>query len=128
MHLDPAGTKSLKAVLGAAANPNVQFCVCYHDVDPDGKVEYGSTQIVGNGTTEVEIAAAPTDAKARIIDSVHINNADDTTATVTVFIDDGTTNWVVFKAAMVTLNVASWTPGSGWKVLEADGGLAQQVA
>lgn len=123
-----ATTKSLKAVLGAAADPNVQFTTCYHDIDQNGKVTYGHTSIVGNGTTEVTLAAAPGEVTARIIDSIHINNADNTNATPEVFIDDGTTNWILFKATLATLEVASWTPGSGWKVLEADGGLKQQVA
>lgn len=124
----------LKAVLAGAADPNVQFQCAYRAVDRNGKViKYGQDEIVGNGTTEVTILADPADdsdneIEAYIIDSIHINNADNATATATVFMDDGTTNWVVFKAALVTLNVASFTPASGWKVLEADGGLAQQVA
>lgn len=121
-------TKLLKGVLSGAASPAPQSCVAYRDIDQNGRETYGSTQIVFDGSTEITMAAAPGEATARKIESIDVHNADNAQVTLSIFVDDGTTNWIVFKGTLETLESVNWTPGSGWRVLEADGGLKQQVA
>lgn len=126
MHLIPG--YSLRGELATTNDPAPVITICYHDVDPSGNVDsYGIAQPT-LADAEAELLATPTDNKARVIDSIDIYNADNAAATVTLYVQDGTTSKEIAEITFATLETANWTPGSGWRTLEVDGGLKQQVA
>jgi len=123
-----ATTEMIRGVLGGAADPNVTFWASYHDIDQNGKVTYGNKYTAGNGTTEVNIVAAPGEVTQRVVDSIICYNGDNTTATVTVSFYDGTNEPKLIVMALATLTHLQYERGRGWFVMDAVGKLKVEVA
>lgn len=121
--------KSLKAVMSGAIDPEIQFVVMWEDYDKSGKyLGADMTLITSNDTTEVELVATPNvEAESkdtiRKIRYINVYNADDASVTVSIFIDDAATNWLLLKATIATLENLHYDEGAGWKSLNSTADL-----
>lgn len=77
-----------------------------------------------NSTTDVTILAAPTINPIRVPMLVSIYNKDTATVTVTVKTDDASTERIIVKATLLTLEVLIYDDGE-WYALTASGGFKQ---
>jgi hypothetical protein len=119
MILDASYT--LKGKLGGAADPAPTAVCWYEDVDQNGKVVGGMTPVEFNGATAVTLAAAPSDVTKRHIKGINVYNNDNASATVTLYVTDGTTDYELCVIALATLEHLTWTPETGWSNHDADG-------
>lgn len=115
--------RKLQAFLsGAAATTNPTVTVIFHDVIRQSKTdtsEYrrGYTRTVLAGATETDILAAPAQGTVRDIDHICVYNADTAAVTVTVSIDDNTTNGILVKQTLQVGESLTWDSGpdgNGW--------------
>lgn len=118
-------TIRLEAVLAGAVSAN----------QPEVHVDYIDWAITGlptnpipsrtqlNSTTDVTILAAPTVAKAREIQRIAIYNKDTASVTVTVKTDDGTTERIIIKKTIGTLDSLCWEKGLGWYTTATQAGI-----
>lgn len=120
-----ATTETIDAILAAAANANQQHVfICYEDVNKcNGRSKFGSATVLTTDDTEVIVCPAPGADDWRIIKHISVFNDDDATSTITLRIDNGTTEPVLFKAALATKESIYWTPESGWTCFTAAGKL-----
>lgn len=118
MFLTPSYT--LKAKLGGAADPAPTAVCWYEDIDQNGKVTAGMTPVEFNGATAITLAAAPAEASRRKIKGINIYNNDNATATATVYVTDGSTDYELAVVAIATLAHVTWTPETGWSSHDAD--------
>lgn len=70
-----------------------------------------------NSTTDVTILAAPVQNPIREVLRVAIYNKDTATATVTVKSDDGTTERIEAKQALLSGETLAYERGMGWYIL-----------
>ena len=126
--------RKLQAFLGgAAATTNPTVTVIFHDVIQQSKTdtsEYrrGDQFTVLAGATETDILAAPAQGTIRDLDTLELYNADTASVTVTVCIDDNTTNRILVK---VTLGVAStlhYEHKKGWYVTDSNGSIVTSIS
>lgn len=118
-----ATNRKLQAVLaGAITTSQLPCTVSYSDKTSTDYV--GATQLTNtNSTTAVDICAAPGASTIRDIDYLSIRNRDTVAATVTVMLDDNTTDYEIVKAALAVGDQLIYTHGDGWRVVDADGNL-----
>lgn len=114
---------SLQAVLAGAASANQPEChVAYVDYNKEGNVTPPTIQRTAlNSTTDAIILAAPPFNPTREVISASIYNKDTASVTVTVKTDDGTTERIIAKATLLTLEVLCYEKGQGWYALDANG-------
>lgn len=97
--------------------------VFYYDVKartkPDGSEYQGAWQsTASNGTTDVDICAAPASNVIRNIDTIHVYNGNAATRIVTIKIDDGGTDKTLLVKSLTTgQNLIYDAGGAGWQVL-----------
>lgn len=114
-------TTKLQAVLDAAGT-DVLINVFYYDVKartkPDNSEYQGAwTYIASNGTTDVDICAAPASNVVRNIDTIHIYNGNAATRVVTIKIDEGGTDKTLLVKSLTTGQNLVYEAGTGWQVL-----------
>lgn len=121
-------TRKLVGFLAAAASPNLEVTVTYHDVIQQTKTdvrEYprGVQISLLADTPEVTILDAPAQIGTyRHIDNITVYNADNANATVTIAIDDSGTNSTLISHTLTTtqsLIYDAGVNGSGgsWQVI-----------
>ena len=121
-----ATTHKIQAVMsGAAATTNPQYVVSYQDITSTGMtIPQSSSQGSLNGTTPVDIVAAPSASTNRQVVHISIYNADTATVTVTVTKDVSGTDYTVVKYTIPVGGTLEWTRETGWQVLSANTGVA----
>jgi hypothetical protein len=113
-----ATTKSLQIDLAGAITTNqLVFIVDWVDVFADGTFKPGNSHGLTNGTTAVEMVAAPAlSTTQRIIRYISVYQKDTANATVTVQELDSAT----IREGIVTLlqpgHTLEWTPENGWRI------------
>lgn len=121
----------LEGVLAGAittSNPEVQ--VDYLDYNQQGMPTLpASFRVALNGNTDVTILAAPTvPNQRREALRISIYNKDTVAVTVTVKTDDSTTERILLKATLQTLESLNWEKSRGWYCLDASGNTKQIAA
>ena len=113
----------LEIVLGGAVVANaLEVNVCYIDYNQTGALtKPGLVRTASNNTTDVTILAAPTTSFVRELRNGFIYNKDTANTTVTVKTDNGTTERIVCKATLATLECLMYEHYEGWFVLTASG-------
>jgi hypothetical protein len=117
-----ATTKDLKSALITKNTTDPQIVAQWDEYDLNGVYKgSGSTE----QTTVAEATLVPSPAADRIRKVTHIacHNADAAQVTLSIYIDDGATNWVVFKCTLETVENAVYEPGSGWRCFNSTGDL-----
>ena len=111
-----ATTDNLQAVLGGAVTTNQLRCVSsWRDVTTTAYTP-GRTVTNTNNTTDVNIVPAPAASTQRVVDFVSVYNYDTVNATVTIKFDDNGTEYIIFKATLVTGGRLEYTSEGGWQV------------
>jgi len=127
MHI-PYGS-TLTVDLGGAADPNVRFVAFYSDYDINGRlVKKGVNAEVGAGTTDVDLVDSPAVDHVRVVENIQIYNGDNASATVSIWYDNGTTEYPMAVVALATLEHMQWTKERGFMVLTATGELKVTTA
>ena len=119
----PFSTTKLSALLaGAAATTNPDVTVFYHIVQTNAKNDTGQypigfdyTQL--NGTNETTILGAPDTNTCTHIDEIYIYNADTAAVTVSVILDDNTSNRILIKKALAVGQSLVYNAGAGWQIV-----------
>lgn len=116
--------RNLEAVLaGAVSTAQPQCVVSFYDVPSQSKEDFseyrGATKLTNtNSTTPVTICAAPTtNGTIRNIDHISIYNRDTASVTVTVQIDESTTDSILVSKALAAGETLEWTRSAGWKII-----------
>lgn len=109
----------LEAVLaGAVSTSQPEAHVGYVDFTIEGKqTRPAPFRVSLNSTTDVTILASPTGNAVRKTESISIYNKDTASVTVTVKTDDGSTEKIVVKQTLATLETLCWDLGVGWYVI-----------
>jgi len=113
-------TRKLQVVLAAAGA--IQCSVGYYDLTQDTKADSslyrGACQFTTtNGTNEVDICPAPPQGVIRLINYICVYNSDAGAETVTIMVDDNTSNRIQVQMTLATTESMVWTPESGWNVI-----------
>jgi hypothetical protein len=119
-------TWALQVVLGGAVTTNeLEVMVDYIVHTPSGVTATPATsQAASSGASDVTILAAPTkSAESREPIRVSIYNKDTVNATPTVKLDNGTTERIVIKAVLATLETLHFEKGRGWYSTDANGAI-----
>ena len=116
-------TIRLEAVLaGAVAANQPEVHVDYVDWNPGNEQTAPATfRVALNSSTDVTILAAPVANSKRQITNASIYNKDTASVTVTVKTDDGTTERIIIKAVLATLEVLLYDQNAGWYALTTAG-------
>ena len=111
----------LEAVLaGAVAANQPEVTVDYIDWNPQGApTPPAQFRVALNSTTDVTILAAPVGNPTREPIRIAIYNKDTASVTVTVKTDDGTTERIIMKKVLATLETLHFEKGSGWYTTNA---------
>lgn len=109
----------LEAVLaGAVAANQPEVHVDYSDWNQLGERSApDSFRVALNGATDVTILAAPVGSPKREPIEVNIYNKDTASVVVTVKTDDGTTERIIVRRTLTTLQTLCWKTNVGWFVL-----------
>jgi hypothetical protein len=114
-------TDTLEVDLIAAHTANaLPFLVSYRDITTTAYTpgrQFGTT----NGTTDVQLLAAPAASTQRVVDFIQIRNRDTVSHTVTVRFVDNTTEYDIFTATIATGEMIQYADGTGWSVLSNNG-------
>ena len=125
MILDSTSLK-LEAVLGGAVAANQpEVTVVFINYNVDGAPSKPATvRSALNSSTDVTILAAPSvDGHVREPQFISIYNKDTASVTVTVKTDDGTTERILHKATLATLEALQYEKGRGWYALTSSGAV-----
>ena len=118
-----ATTRKLQAFLaGAVAATNPTVTVIYYDLQQQTKTDFSEYRrapqfTVLAGATETDVCAAPALGIVRHIEEIQVYNADTATVTVTVCVDDGGTNRILVKQALLTTETLQYQHGIGWSII-----------
>jgi hypothetical protein len=114
-------TKTLEIGLaGSVTTTEPHVTVCYYDTISQTKTDFSeprrATKLTKtSGVTPVTICDAPTIiGAARCIFYICIHNADNTSATITVRIDDGGTDYRQYSHAVPAGHSLIYDSGNGW--------------
>lgn len=120
-------TRKLQVVLGEAHITNALAVVTsYFDsgATPSGGPSLSNT----NGTTAVDIVAAPASGYIRQVNELTVFNADTVTHNVTVRYNDNGTTYTIFKASLAPGYTLTYSKALNWNVLSATGAfIAGQI-
>lgn len=115
----------LDAVLaGAVAANQPEVHVTYIDWNKNGMpTRPAMYRVALNSTTDVTILAAPEKNPVREIHRVAIYNKDTASVTVIVKTDNSTTEFIVTKVTLATLETLNFEKGRGWYAIDAAGAI-----
>lgn len=126
--LDTA-TRKLQIVLGGAVSatqPNA--IVGYSDVNQNGEVMRGTTQLANaNSTTPVDICDAPPVGYTRSITAVTVYNGDSAGVTATIRINDNGTTSTVVGITLLAGEQLIYTDAGGWFVIDVNGSVKSSL-
>jgi hypothetical protein len=110
---------SLQIVLaGAVAANQLEVHVDYVDWNPQGvKTPPAPYRVATNNTTDVVILAAPVANPVREPIEVNVYNKDTASATVIIKTDDGTTEFIIERRTLTTLQTLNWKTNTTWTVI-----------
>ena len=121
-------SKKLQIALGAAKSVN-DCDVVVSFIDKTAAIPLGGSQYTTtNGTTLVDLCSAPTALGVREIDNVNVFNSDTVTSNVTISYVTATDSAKLIRCALLPNEQLSYTEGSGWKTLDANGSAKQSPA
>lgn len=122
-------TRKIQALLsGAAATTNPVVLTDWADRGSSGASwTAGCTPSDLDGTTAVDIVAAPSSGFSRKVFSVSVLNVDTAAVTVTVRYDDDSTTYNIITATLAIGDMLSFADGSGWRVTDSTGSLKQSA-
>jgi len=121
-------TRKIEVVLAGAKTTNDCNCLVSY-ADATSTSYSGAEQTANsNGATPVTICSAPAAGPIRTIDAINVYNADTVTSTVTIRYNDNATVYPIIKAALLTGESLSYTHGSGWCALDANGNRKEVTA
>ena len=120
----------LEAVLaGAVAANQPEVHVDYVDWNKSGVMTNPAPfRVALSSTNDVTILAAPVQNPIREPLRIAIYNKDTASVTVTVKTDDGTTERIIMKAVLLTLESLNWEKGHNWYALDANGNIKETVS
>lgn len=114
-------TDTVKAVLAGAVTANQLQCVgCWRDVTTTAYTP-DRTVVDTNGTTAVNVVAAPASSTQRVIDCISIYNADTASATVTITYDANGDAQTLWKGTLQAGWTVAYENGAGWQVRNVNG-------
>jgi len=125
--------RSITAILAADADPPLHVHSSYKDTKAtNGQVTHSAWETTTDDTdgsaTPVDVVPAPGEATVREVENIHIYNADNATATISIRLSGGdTTTPELVKVALATLEHLYRTPARGWHVLTAAGLLRETI-
>ena len=109
-------TDNLQIVLGGAVTTNQLPCVaCWRDITTTAYTP-GRTVVNTNSTSDVNAVPAPGASTQRVVDFLSVYNADTVNATVTVKLDANGTEYVLYRATLVTGGRLEYSNEAGWTV------------
>ena len=112
-------TRKLQVVLAAAGT--IPVTVCFIDIPQREKTDTSAyrpaTQFATtNGTNAVDICDAPAQGTVRVIHYICVHDSDAGAETVTIKINDNSTDRIQVIMALATTESMIWTPESGWNI------------
>lgn len=116
-------SRKLTAVLDGGTN-GVHYAVTYNDRTATAFGPGATAVALSNGTTPVDILAAPSGSTVREVDGVTARNTSGAARTVTIKYDVSGTGYEVAKATLAAGGALQYTHGEGWRAFDADGALA----
>lgn len=122
-----ATTQKLQAVLAGAITTTNPDVVCSWSDATSSNYLGGQSLIAMNGSTAVDIVAAPAASTVRDIDSVTIRNNDTVSVTCTVRYNDNATLYKLITVTLRTGETLQYTHASGWQTLDVNGNIKQAV-
>lgn len=120
-------TDNLQVVLGGSVTTNQLQCFTSWRDRTSTTFVAGRTVTNTNNTTDVTIAAAPASSTQRIIDYISIYNNDTVNQTVTIKMDAGGTEYILFKTTLAPTEKIEYHEGQGFKVIASTGAVKQSI-
>lgn len=119
-------TDTVQVVLAGSITTNQLRCMSsWRDITTTVYTP-GRTVTNTNNTTDVNVVGSPGASTQRVVDLIHIYNADTASATVTVKFDANGTEYILWKGALAAGEALTYTDGGGFVVLSA-AGIAKSV-
>lgn len=117
-------TKLEIVLSGAVATNQLDVHVAYVDWNKSGVTTNPAIyRTASNSTTDVTILAAPVQNPIREVLRASIYNKDTASVTVIVKTDDGTTERIITKVTLATLETLNFEKDKGWYAISAAGAI-----
>lgn len=114
-------TDNLQVVLNAAHTSAALQCMAsWRDITTTAYTP-GRTRSTTNGTTDVNIVAAPASSTQRVVDFLSVYNSDTAAKTVTIKYDDNGTEAILWKGALAVGETLLYTDNLGFQLLDLNG-------
>ena len=113
-------------LIAAHTTSALPFFVSYRDITTTAYTpgrQFGTT----NGTTDVQLLAAPAASTQRVVDLITIRNADTVAHTVTVRYVDNTTEYNIVTFQLAVGDVLQYSDGAGWQTFSNNGSLKMGI-
>jgi hypothetical protein len=107
---------------GAVATNELEIVSSYRDITTTAYTA-GRETVASNGTTDQTIVSSPAASTQRVVDYISVYNKDTANATVTIKLDDGSTEFIITKVTLATLERLEYTNDSGWQVYTSTGAI-----
>jgi len=115
-----ATTDKLEINLGGAVTTNeMASLVCWRDVTADAYTP-GRTLQVSSGASDVDISGSPGSDTQRVIDFIHVRNADTVAQTATITFDANGTEYVLWSGRLASGEGITYSEGQGWQRADLD--------
>jgi hypothetical protein len=116
-----SSAKLQMVLAGATTTTALQAIVGYSDDDGVSTYTGNWAQASSNGTTDVDLLAAPSSGVIRDVDWLSIHNRDTAAATVTVKLDVSATDYVINTVTLASGDNLHFTHAAGWRVTDSTG-------
>ena len=118
-----ATTRKLQAVLAAPmTTANCPITCCYSD--KTSSTYTGATTVINsNGSTAVDIVAAPAASTIRDVDYISCRNSDTVPITLTLRYNDNATLYTICTIVLAVGDVLTYTHSNGWHCLDSSGSI-----
>lgn len=118
-------TDTLQVVLGGNITTNQLQCFASFRDRTDTTHLPNREMIVTNNTTDVTVVSAPTSSHQKAVDFVSVYNNDTANATVTVKIDNGSAEFILWNGVLGTGEKVEYNEGIGFQVYTSNGSVKQ---
>lgn len=105
----------LQIVLGGAITTNQLQCLTSYKIYTATTTSDGKLAVNTNSTTDVDLAGPPSSGEVYDIQNINVYNKDTVSATVTIKLDVGGTETILYKGIVGVGDVISWSAEGGWK-------------
>lgn len=110
-------TDKIQVVLsGAVATSEAQCVASWRDITSAPSYVAGRSLANTNGTTDVDLIAAPAAATQRIIDHISIYNADTAAIGATFKFDASGADYVLWSGIIAPAEMLIYSDSTGWKL------------